>query len=124
MSEHTEKCLAAREKERIDLVAYEKRWPRYCRKCGAQGGHTDWEYRGECHGIPVSELVYESCSDCVLQGICPRCGSDDTNFLEDASDGGNMKCNSCGWKEGDPGAPQVDSDCGCYEDALDTVQQN
>ena len=121
--QHTEKCLAAREKERAQLAAYEKQYPNYCRKCGGDGGRSVWEYRGEYHGAPASEQVYDWCSHCAGQGKCPRCGSEKTNFFEDAVIDGDEKnaCYACHWKEGDLGAPEVvnDFDCGCYNDEAD-----
>lgn len=119
---HTTSCRNARSAQRRQRQAYCSAWPGYCRKCGGEGGHTDYEYRGECHGVQASEQVYEYCPHCIGQGICPRCGSTDNNFSEaecDDIDGNGMKCNLCDWQEGDPGAPEVDADCGCFEDAAE-----
>lgn len=118
-NQHTQKCLAAREKERIELAEYENLWPRYCRKCGGEGGRADWDYRGECHGVPASEQVLDYCPHCVEQGICPRCGSISNNFEDDAVE--QLRCYTCDWREVDHGAPEVLNpyDCGCYEDSLE-----
>ena len=120
---HTDDCIAARNDERKALAEYESAYPNYCRKCGSEGGHTDYEFRGECHGIPASEQVYCYCPHCVDEGLCPRCGDGDTNFFSnDVIEGGlSLKCFACGWQEGDAGAPKVLDlyDCGC-----DAANQN
>ena len=121
---HTPVCLAAREKERTDREAYEKAWPGYCRKCGGEGGHSDYEYRGEFHGAPASEQVYIACPRCVDLNICPRCGvglkernAPENNFDQESVIDGDekAKCFACGWTEGDAGIHEIlnSYDCGC-----------
>lgn len=116
---HTEKCKATRLAEKKAFALYEQRWPHYCRKCDGEGGHTDYEYRGECHGVQASEQVFNYCPHCVEQGICPRCGSISNNFEDD--DVEQLHCATCDWREGDVGCPEITDDCGCYEDSLDVV---
>lgn len=104
--QHTANCLAAREKERVELTAYEKEYPNYCRICDGSASHPNYEYCPKCMGL----------------GKCPRCGSNNNNFVEHTPLGSEKStCFSCGWKEGDPGAPEVvnDFDCGCYNDEAD-----
>lgn len=119
---HTPACLAARSAQRRERQTYCRAWPNHCWKCHGEGLAT-WRENAAPHGSgeswPMENI--EPCEHCIGQGICPRCGSDDNNFAEDDSDGGNMKCNSCGWKEGDAGCPEVTDDCGCFEDNFDEI---
>jgi len=62
---------------------YAKLWPNFCRKCNAVGG-----YRDE-HGL------YHSCSECVINSTCGRCGG-----FYSVPKYGYGKCGACGWTEG------------------------
>lgn len=83
---------------------YEIKWPNYCRKCYGNGGFIDYEYRGEFHGVPASEQIYNYCTQCIESNECPRCRSQENNFYSALdSDEVQLTCFSCGWKDGDPG---------------------
>lgn len=119
--EHTEKCLAARAKEREALAAYEYKWPNFCRRCGGTGEDAWIENQAPAGGCHWGMMMSEPCPHCIGQGKCPRCGVEGQNNFEDCE---TLKCFACGWDEGMAGAPEVlnDFECGCYEDALEAAQ--
>lgn len=100
--QHTANCLVAREKERTELAAYEKKYPNYCRICYGSAGHPNYEYCPKCMGL----------------GKCPRCGSAKNNFVDSMPLGGEKPtCWECGWNEDCLGAPEVldPYECGCFD---------
>lgn len=86
-----------------ELAAFEAKYPKYCRQCGATGVISYTE-NGAPHGegfwpMPMTDV----CPACVEDGRCPLCGED---LPEEQYDTGeDFRCPACGWVEGKAGQP-------------------
>ena len=86
---------------------YSERWPDHCQHCGGWG-QVSYE---DNHGIPgPGEVVTDTCSYCMDQGKCPRCGKEDTFPFDDV-----QVCSNCEW---DWNAPDGD-DMDYYDDGYE-----
>ena len=81
--QHTENC----KKKQAEVAAYETKWPYHCQSCGGSGLHA---FRWAA-----------PCSDCEVQNLCPRCGSErvwhDDGHPECSNVGFHEKCPTCGF---------------------------
>lgn len=84
---HTEKCL----KRQKALEEFRQKWPKFCTHCNAWGVITIYPSRDDPGGT-------DPCGYCLEQGICPRCGDPNLNFLERGYNSWGY-CHVCGWDE-------------------------
>lgn len=101
---HAPECIARQNAQ----VAWVKRWPGHCRKCGGWGGGTHYEMHGFNHG--AGEYQWVPCEQCIERDVCPRCGKHAV-----IDDDRTTTCRECGWDLLNPdGGPEVD--CSCWEE--------
>jgi hypothetical protein len=92
---HTAKCIENTLKVEAACEAYNQKWPKHCNACHGQGGkYTTYDPSAAgVHLSPGGEPDVDTCTHCVDQGICPRCGHQHEKvWTEDYN-----KCQVCGW---------------------------
>lgn len=94
---HTVECHKALLENKKKIQEYAAKWPNYCRKCNAQGGHIIYgtRYHKDGSGTPDE---FNPCPECqeIEFPKCPRCGKEWGNtVMED-----NIPCPHCGWNWG------------------------
>lgn len=104
---HTEQCIAAQ----MALEEYTKKWPDYCKSCGALGYTVFYE----THGLPgIGEPMADTCS-CIEDGLCPRCAKPTMGAGD--NDNPPETCSSCGWEVEKPDSvPVYECLCGVAEE--------
>jgi hypothetical protein len=110
--EHTEQMLEAQDE-------YARKWPNYCRTCSGVGGFHS-TYDPSPAGVSLAPGTmddFDPCTQCVDEGICPRCGKKVWNVDEDEIG----VCSNCGWDAMNPDAmPQgYDDMCPCQQAEMD-----
>lgn len=84
---HTPQCFTHRINRLVATISWLDQWPLHCPSCDGEGGTLE--------STPLGSLVFWECPDCVLEGICPRCGAntfDNYTLVET-----HAQCSSCGW---------------------------
>lgn len=102
---HTQSCIDAHARYAAEKAAFEAKYPHYCRKCGGEGNVHGWENPDPAsgHGWPFTE----PCPACADNGICPRCGLENT-LNEDCD-----SCSACGWQVDQKDFLPEGPDCTC-----------
>lgn len=111
---HTDACKEYYQKVEAAIKEYQEAWPNYCRACGGTGGiHS---YQSVPYGMGYVNMdVFDSCSACVEEGKCPRCG---TYYPEGEADdffSGDAPCPTCKLSLTSPNpCPEIDGPCECF----------
>ena len=83
MHKCTQLCINTTKEIIQDIKDFEKKYPKYCKKCGGQGFTTD-------PGTQWEPPYSEQCDYCTIKGICPLCG-------QESIDEGCENCTNCEW---------------------------
>jgi hypothetical protein len=65
----------------MDQIAYQKKYPNYCKECNGRGRWTN------------AEGQVGDCDECLKQGLCPQCGEQALSEMEE--------CTKCRWSSHD-----------------------
>ena len=116
---HTLGCWRFKIRKWIAYRRYVRRWPQFCRKCGA-AGEIGGYYDPSPAGVSLSpgRMWDADPCECTEAGRCPRCAK--PVFTEDDwTDDENVICPLCGWRYGESDdtapIPPWSDDCGCWE---------
>jgi len=118
--EHTELCKQQHTRSSIERARYVARWPEYCIYCEGEGKMC-YTYDPSPPGVSLSPGYMEDCdpcSECLGQGICPRCGKEVWDYedwdYEDYSNDDPLTCPLCGWRESNPDCLPAEAECLCW----------
>jgi hypothetical protein len=103
---HKESCIAHWLTTLRLQEAYDSKWQHHCRKCHGLGGFL-YSYDPSPAGVSLSPGYmqdFDTCSDCVEQGKCPRCGKliyplDQVDKFNEWLDN-QTECPHCKWHHG------------------------
>ena len=108
--------------ERV-VADYTTKWPKHCVACGGRGGQSS-SYDPSPGGIGLSAgfmVDFDHCQTCVEQSICPRCGENTLDMIEEEFED-YFRCSNCDWNDREDaevdGLPEVTSyfpECDCWE---------
>lgn len=112
-SAHTSECLKAQALFRLESEAWQRKYPKSCKTCGATG-EVHWTENGAPHGEGFWPMdMADFCESCIGKGVCPRCGVvNGTDWAENEG-----ACKNCKWTPeiGRTVSAPSEPECCCWE---------
>lgn len=100
---HTKECDEYIIKARKEVEEYVAKWPDYCNNCYGAGGFS----HAGSYWVPPD---FESCTECIGKGKCPRCGAE--TFTDDET----IICSSCQFSLNDGPWMPSGGECICWQE--------